>query len=153
MFLPNNTFLFKARDYLKHDNVLQNLADWLNWIKYNERGSIGKIVVCTAQPGSMLRHAWEQTKEMGLDAGFVVGARIDERVGDVFKNRYGRDEWEYESWGKEDGHHCTQSHFEIIFPSAEKKEKELELAEEQADDTAYETSAYETSEEELSEED
>ena len=70
MFLPNNTFVFVAKDHLIYDEVLEPLADWLNWIADRDLGKIGKIVVCTGQPQAGIKYAWSQTGEMGMDSGF-----------------------------------------------------------------------------------
>lgn len=123
MFLPNNTFVFKARDNKIHDEVLEPLADWLNWILDEDLGSIGKIVVCTSQSQAGIEYAWAQTGYMGMDSGFVVSHRIDKRVGEMSRTKHGLPEWNYESWGKEHGHQCTKKHFEIVYPSAEAKKK------------------------------
>jgi hypothetical protein len=138
MFLPNNDFLFKARDDLMYDDVLENLADWLNSVTDDEIEKIGRIVICTEQQQDQIEYAWEQTGEMGMDSGFVVGDRIDPRVGSLIKNQYGWDVSEYGCWGLEDGHHCNgKKHFEMVHPRAVAKKLAKKLAEEEANERAY----------------
>jgi hypothetical protein len=134
MFLPNNTFLFKARDRRVNHGVLENLADWLNWVTDKNLETIGRIVVCTKHLSPMIEFAWKQSEYESATAGFVVSDRIDYRVGDKYKNKHGHEEWNYESWGKEDGHHCTQNHFEMVFPKAEAKKLAMKLAKEKEQD-------------------
>lgn len=137
MFLPNNTFVFVARDHLIYDEVLEPLADWLNWIADKDLGKIGKIVVCTGQPQAGIKYAWSQTGEMGMDSGFVVGDRIDERVGEPFVNKHGMREWNHKSWGQEHGHCCNKSHFEMVYPPAVAKKKEEERIKQEVEARAY----------------
>jgi hypothetical protein len=137
MFLPNNTFVFTARDDLVHDKVLESLADWLNWIPDRELGTIGRVVVCSSQPQGCIEYALTQTGYMKMDSGFVVGDRIDKRVGEPSRNRYGLQEWKYESWGKEHGHFCDKKHFEMVYPLAEAKKKAAALVKEEVEKRAY----------------
>jgi hypothetical protein len=137
MFLPNNTFLFKAKDYRINDGILENVADWLNRVSDENLSNIGRIVVCTRHSRGSLEYAWTQNGYMGMDSGFVVGDRIDPKVGDRYRNAYGLMVWDYGSWGHEDGHHCTKQHFEMVYPPAEAKKLEKELAKTAAEEKAY----------------
>jgi hypothetical protein len=137
MFLPNNTFMFTARDELMYDDVLEPLADWLNWIPDKKLGTIGKVVVCASQPQPCIEYAWTQTGYMEMDSGMVVGDRLDKRVGEMFRTAHGLQERKYESWGKEHGHFCNKKHFEMVYPPAEAKKKAAALAKEEAEKRAY----------------
>jgi hypothetical protein len=132
MFLANNTFLFKARDRRIHHRMLENLSDWLNWVQDKELATIHRIVVCSEKPEGVLKYAWVQTQYTGMDAGFVMGERIDARVGEVFKDKHGFNAWKYESWGLQDGHHCNKSHYEFVFPAVEAKKLAKKLEKEEA---------------------
>jgi hypothetical protein len=136
MFLPNNTFLLKAKDHLRHEYVLENLSDWLYWVSDSDLSNIGRIVVCTNQPKAGIEYAWTSTGYMGEDRGFVVGDRIDPKVGEPYKDRLGHVAWNYGCWGRDDGHHCTNKHFEMVYPPAEAaklgKKQEKEVAEKRA---------------------
>lgn len=118
MFLPNNTFLFKARDKRKNFGILENLADWLNWVPDEQIGNIGRIVVCSGLPMGRIQYAWTQVEYMNMDVGFVVGERIDKRVGEMYRDKNRMQTWDYESWGKEDGHYCDRCHYEMVLPKA-----------------------------------
>ena len=137
MFLPNNGFLFVARDDLMYDDVLENLADWLNYVKDDEIEKIGRIVVCTEQEQDQIEYAWAQTGEMGMDSGFVVGDRIDTRIGALRKNSYGFDVSEYSCWGLEDGHHCNKKHYEMVLPRVEANKAVKKLEKEEIARRAY----------------
>lgn len=82
MFLPNNTFLFKAKDHLRHEYVLENFSDWLHWVSDKDLENIGRVVVCTNLPKVLLQYAWISTGYMGEDLDFVVGNRIDPKIGE-----------------------------------------------------------------------
>jgi hypothetical protein len=137
MFLPNNGFLFVARDDLMYDDVLENLSDWLVRSSDKELESIGRIVICTEQLQDQIEYAWEQTGEMGMDSGFVVGDRIDTRIGALCKNVWGFDVSEYSCWGLEDGHHCNKKHYEMLLPRVEAKKLAEKLEKEETAKRAY----------------
>lgn len=132
MFLPHNTFLFKARDHRVNFALLENVADWLNWVPDEQIASIGRIVVCSKLPIGRIKYAWTQVGYMGMDVGFEVGERIDTRVGEGYRGKGGLWTWDYESWGKEDGHCCAKCHYEIFLPEAKKDALAAEMGREEA---------------------
>lgn len=109
MFFANNTFLFQAQDRRANYGVLGHAADWLETLSGKQRDSIASIVVCSNQRKAMLEWAWVCAGYIELDFGLEVGERIDK---EVYKElECGKMVHDFESWGKEDGHHCNKAHY------------------------------------------